>query len=99
MRKNPVSRSGFFGSNVFFGLAIVLIGISVALVGFGRSAHETTQSARSTRVRNSREADPTVAQELPQPHKRTAPFVFTVTNINDSGTGSLRQAILDANSM
>src|SRR5262249_45122670 len=99
MRMNPVSRSAFFGSHVFFGLAIVLTGISVALVGFGRSAHETTQSTHSTRVRNSREAAPTVAKESPNLHKAVAPFVFTVTNTNDTGTGSLRQAILDANSM
>jgi len=32
-------------------------------------------------------------------HRTVAPFVFTVTNTNDSGTGSLRQAITDANSM
>src|SRR5437667_10293817 len=96
MRNNPVSQSAFFGSHVFFGLAIVLTGISLALVGFGRPAHEATQSARSTRVTNSRVPD---AQESPQLHKTTVPFVFTVTNTNDSGTGSLRQAITDANSM
>src|SRR5947209_4202694 len=28
---------------------------------------------------------------------RTAPNAYTVTNTNDSGAGSLRQAILDAN--
>src|SRR5438874_7632853 len=33
------------------------------------------------------------------PHSLTTPLAFTVTNTNDSGTGSLRQAILDANSM
>jgi hypothetical protein len=99
MRKNSTSQSGFFGSHVFFGLAIVLTGISVALVGFGRSAYETTQSVRSTRVRNAREPDVMLAQDSPQSHKSTAPFVFTVTNTNDSGTGSLRQAITDANSM
>src|SRR5215471_7608095 len=99
MRKNSTSRSGFFGSHVFFGLAIVLTGISVALVGFGRSAYETTQSVRSTRVRNAREPDVMLAQDSPQSYKSTAPFVFTVTNTNDSGTGSLRQAITDANSM
>src|SRR5439155_19215111 len=54
------------------------------------------QSARFTRVTNSRVPD---AQESPQLHKITVPFVFTVTNTNDSGTGSLRQAITDANSM
>src|SRR5205823_6637474 len=99
MRKNPVSQSAFFGSHVFFGLAIVLTGISLALIGFGRSADETAQSARSTRARNSREPATTVERGSPQLHKAAAPFVFTVTNTNDSGTGSLRQAILDANSM
>jgi len=100
MRKNPVSQSAFFGSHVFFGLAIVLTGISLALVGFGRPAHETAQTARSTPVRNSREPDGTVAQESRSAVQTpTAPFVFTVTNTNDTGTGSLRQAITDANSM
>jgi hypothetical protein len=99
MRKNPVSQSAFFGSQVFFGLAIVLTGISLALVGFGRSADETAQSARSIRARNSREPDATVARSPAEPAKPATPFVFTVINTNDSGTGSLRQAITDANSM
>src|SRR5690348_3151488 len=100
MRKNTVSQSAFFGSHLFFGLAIVITGIFLALVGFGRSAHETTQFARSTPVRNSRERDATAEQEpLPAMRKPVTPFVFTVTNTNDSGTGSLRQAITDANSM
>ena len=94
MKKNPNSRSAFFGSHVFFGLVIVLTGISLALVGFGRSAYETTQSARTTREPNA-----TVTQELPGTHEPATPLVFTVTNTNDSGTGSLRQAITDANSM
>src|SRR5438552_17989927 len=94
MKNNPTSRSAFFGPHIFFGLAIVLTGISLALGGFGRSADETAQSARSTRVTNSRVPD---AQESPHLHKTTVPFVFTVTNTNDSGTGSLRQAITDAN--
>src|SRR5207237_8196495 len=96
MRKNPVSQSAFFGSHVFFGLAIVLTGISLALVGFGRPAHDTAQSARSTRVTNSRVPD---AQESPQLHKTTVPFIFTVTNTNDSRTGSLSQAITTSNRM
>jgi parallel beta-helix repeat protein len=97
MRKNLVSRSAFCGSRVVFGLALALTGISVALVGFGGSVPETT--ARPAPVRNSREPDVTVAHEPSKVRKVVAPFVFTVTNINDSGTGSLRQAILDANSM
>src|ERR1043166_1960093 len=81
MRRNPFSRSAFFGPHVFFGLVIVLTGISLALVGFGRSAHET--------------AGPAIA---PYQFVADSPMTFTVTNTNDSGTGSLRQAILDANS-
>jgi len=100
MRKNPASPSAFFGPHVFFGLVIVLTGISSALVGFGRSAHETAQSARTMRVRNSRESNPTITQESrPAVQTPTTPLVFTVMNTNDTGGGSLRQAILDANSM
>src|SRR5205085_8232721 len=35
----------------------------------------------------------------PEVHRPATPLVFTVTNTNDTGMGSLRQAILDANSM
>jgi hypothetical protein len=39
-----------------------------------------------------------VAHELPNGvHKVTSSFVFQVTNSNDVGSGSLRQAIIDAN--
>jgi len=60
---------------------------------------KTTRSTRPTRLRSAREPDATVAQESTEAPKPVAPFVFTVINTNDSGTGSLRQAILDANSM
>src|ERR1044071_7007985 len=88
MRKNVISQSAFFGSHVFVGLAIVLTGSCLALVGFGRSAHETAQSG----LRSPSPSSTT-------PHSLTTPLAFTVTNTNDSGTGSLRQAILHANSM
>jgi hypothetical protein len=100
MKKNPTSRSAFFGSHVFFGLAIVLTVISLALVGFGRSAHEPAQSPRrlapyqfATDAPGLRPPSPSSALSKPV----AAPLVFTVTNTNDSGTGSLRQAITDAN--
>lgn len=48
---------------------------------------------------NTRGPDAAVTREPTKARKPIAPFVFTVTNTNDSGTGSLRQAILDANSM
>src|SRR5262245_38943113 len=45
-----------------------------------------------------REPKDRVACELTnRVHKVTSPFVFTVTNTDDIGTGSLRQAITDAN--
>jgi len=100
MRKNPALPSAFFRPHAFFGPVIVLTGISLALVGFGRTTHETAQTARSTRVGSPREPDHTITQESrPAAQPPTTPLVFTVTNTNDSGTGSLRQAILDANSM
>src|SRR5438270_7374520 len=102
MRKNPVSRSGFFGSHVFFGLAIVLTGISLALVGFGRSAHETMQSPRRLAAYQFATDAPGLRPPSPSSalSKRvTTPLVFTVINTNDTGTGSLRQSIMDANGM
>ena len=52
------------------------------------AGHGTT---RASRERGPRKQDNRPTQETP--------LVFTVTNTNDSGTGSLRQAILDANGM
>src|SRR5436309_8704045 len=39
------------------------------------------------------------SSRLQRTRQPSTPLVFTVTNTNDTGTGSLRQAILDANSM
>src|SRR5262245_44011672 len=50
------------------------------------------QSFRSNRFRS------LFRPRLTQLESRTVPTVFTVTNTNDSGAGSLRQAVLDANS-
>jgi hypothetical protein len=47
----------------------------------------------------SRPGDRSTVEGIPRPNRVTTPFVFTVTNTNDTGTGSLRQAITDANSM
>jgi PKD domain/Right handed beta helix region/FG-GAP repeat len=49
------------------------------------------RSCRSKRTFNRRRLS------LTQLESRLAPAIFTVTNTNDDGTGSLRQAILDAN--
>src|SRR5262249_36601418 len=85
-------------------LAVTLVSISsVWLVSTFANA------SRTTRVRSAEGRAPSspgvvrgVAElrpPLPAVHKPVAPLVFTVTNTNDSGTGSLRQAITDANSM
>jgi Concanavalin A-like lectin/glucanases superfamily len=50
-------------------------------------------------MRNGREPDATVPQEPSKTNKPRTPLVFSVINTNDTGTGSLRQAITDANSM
>src|SRR5262245_17354289 len=36
---------------------------------------------------------------LAQLEDRAVPTIFTVTNTNDSGVGSLRQAVIDANTL
>jgi titin len=81
-------------------LVVALLSISSILIASTvENTLRTIHSARPAPVRKSREADPTIAQVSPDLHKAVEPLVFTVTNINDSGTGSLRQAILDANGM
>ena len=50
--------------------------------------------ARSTRCRASRRAAQLLLEAL---EDRLVPSTFTVQNLADSGPGSLRQAILDAN--
>src|SRR5215475_11365660 len=97
MKKNASPRA--FALRIT--LVIALLSISSILLAstFG-NVFRTVRSARPARVRSAKEPDATVAQESPtRVNKVTLPLVFTVTNTNDSGTGSLRQAILDANSM
>jgi hypothetical protein len=82
-------------------LGVTLLSIFSMLVApsFAK-ALRTTRSARPTRVRGAREPDLLSArQEITRVNGVASPLVFTVINTNDSGTGSLRQAILDANSM
>src|SRR5262249_27934325 len=81
-------------------IAVTLVSIpSLLLVSIFANPSRTTRSTRAPRVRGAREADATTARESTDAHNPVAPFVFTVINTNDSGAGSLRQAILDANSM
>src|SRR5206468_8972239 len=72
---------------------------SILLATTFGNVFRTTRSARPAHIRNARDPDATVAQESPEIHRARTPFAFMVTNTNDTGTGSLRQAILDANSM
>src|SRR5207245_861491 len=72
---------------------------SIVLASTFANASRTTRSARPTDVQSARAPNATVARNPAESHKPATPFVFTVINTNDSGTGSLRQAITDANSM
>jgi hypothetical protein len=51
----------------------------------------------SPRRRPGRPAAPPFRPRLEELERRLAPATFTVSNTNDSGAGSLRQALLDAN--
>ena len=57
----------------------------------------SAQQVRSSARRSSRHARPCLPQLLPLEH-RTLFSTFTVTNLNDSGTGSLRAELAAANS-
>ncbi len=99
MKKNTPARA--FALRITLAVALLSIGsilVASSLANALRS-RRGDRSTRPTRVRGTREQDATVAHEPLGVRKPTTPFVFTVLNTNDSGTGSLRQAILDANSM
>ena len=81
--KNSTSMSAFA---LRIALAVALFSIASVFLASG-----VANALRTTRS--------TAQQERPRASKVSSPLVFTVTNINDSGSGSLRQAILDANSM
>ena len=97
MKKNASPRAFAFRIT----LATALLSISsILLASTSGNVFRTARSARPGRGRSGKEPDTTVAQEsATRVNKVTSPLVFTVTNTNDSGAGSLRQAILDANSM
>jgi hypothetical protein len=95
--KTNISAGGFALRITF---AVTLVSISSILLAstFANATFRITRSSRPTHVRSTRESDAAAAYESQGKHN-LAPFVFTVTNTNDSGAGSLRQAIADANGM
>lgn len=72
-------------------IAVTLLSISSILLG-------SDYGNRLSTMQSNRRGQSLTAQEAFTSKPRT-PLVFTVTNTNDTGTGSLRQAIMDANSM
>src|SRR5690349_2072203 len=94
MKKNTPPRT--FALQIV--LIIIVLSASWILVASdfpkpGRAFNSTNNHLRTAR-------QPQSLTSAGQPRSNPAtPFVFSVTNTNDSGAGSLRQAILDANSM
>jgi hypothetical protein len=96
MKKNTSPQAFALG----MALTLALISISsILLVTTFANTSRATRSSRPTRLRSAREPQEPVARESSETNKPSTPLAFTVTNTNDSGGGSLRQAILDANSM
>ena len=97
MKKNALPRA--FALRITLGVTLLSI-CSIVLAPSFAKAVRTTRSTSGSRLRNGRQPDATLLNELAKGvNGITFPLVFTVTNSNDSGSGSLRQTILDANSM
>src|ERR1700688_2194852 len=90
MKKNPLKQSGFFNRPILIGVPCCLTVVSLAVAGFSQDrwekAHLGGPSAGPSVIK-SPEAAPTPAPAM----------TFTVTHTNDSGAGSLRQAVTDSN--
>jgi len=93
MKKNTCHQA--FALRTVLTVALISIG-SVLLASTVGNLWRTTKSAQSARIRSVRQSD---AYETSDAHRPITPFVFTVANTSDSGGGSFRQAIMDANSM
>jgi hypothetical protein len=85
MKKKQNNCAGVFVLR--FSLVAALLSISSILLASSFSNALPTKHSTIARGRPTR------------PDSVASPLVFTVTNTNDSGAGSLRQAILDANGM
>src|SRR5215472_14386906 len=94
MKKNTSPRA--FALRMALTLALILV-CSILFASIFASSLRTTHSPRLDRMRNPRAPQATVAGK--SRNRPGTPLVFTVSNTNDSGTGSLRQEILDANAM
>ncbi len=92
MKKNPRRQSGFFNRHILIliGLLCCLTVVSLAVAGFSQDRWEKAHPGGPS-------AGPSVIKS-PEAATTLAPaMTFTVTNTNDSGAGSLRQAVMDSN--
>src|SRR5262245_15017635 len=85
--------SGAFALRITVGITLLLV-CSVLVVSTFANASRGT---RSSRIR--KESSAAVAHDSSRAPKPKAPAAFMVINADDSGMGSLRQAINDANGM
>jgi hypothetical protein len=96
MKRNNSPQA--FALRIALTLALITIG-SIFLASIFATSLRPARLTRMGGIGNMRKAESTVGRQPAKGRKPVAPLVFIVTNINDSGTGSFRQAILDANSM
>jgi parallel beta-helix repeat protein len=94
MKQNVVPRFA-----LRFTLAITFLSVSsILLASSSAKVSRTSRSNDSSGLQRERQPASLTADDK-RTSKPATPLVFTVTNTNDSGMGSLRQAILDANNM
>jgi hypothetical protein len=91
MKKKQTNHPGAFALRLSLAIALLSIA-SIMLASTLATALRPTHSSFDRRIAGAHEHPPKVS-------KVNSPLVFTVTNTNGTGTGSLRQAITDANNM